>query len=48
MPADACIVLTPRILKRIRQLGGKARMAQMTAKERRQLARKAALARWRS
>jgi hypothetical protein len=47
MPADACIVLTPRMLKRIRRLGGQARMAQLTAKQRRELARKAALARWR-
>jgi hypothetical protein len=47
MPADACIVLTPRMLKRIRRLGGQARMAQLTPKERRELARKAALARWR-
>jgi hypothetical protein len=47
MPADACMVLTPRMLKRIRRLGGQARMAQMTPKERRELARKAALARWR-
>ena len=48
MPADACIVLTPRMLARIRRLGGQARMAQLTAKERRALARKAALARWQS
>ena len=47
MPADACIVLTPRMLKRIRRLGGQARMAQLTPKERSELARKAALARWR-
>jgi hypothetical protein len=47
MPADACIVLTPRMLQRIRRLGGKARMARLTAKERSELARRAALARWR-
>jgi hypothetical protein len=47
MPASAGITLTARMLKRIRRLGGKARMAQLTAKERRELARKAALARWR-
>jgi hypothetical protein len=47
MPADACMVLTPRMLQRIRRLGGQARMAQLTPKERRELARKAALARWR-
>jgi hypothetical protein len=47
MRADACIVLTPKMLVRIRKLGGQARMARLTAKERRELARKAALARWR-
>ena len=47
MPADACMVLTPKMLARIRKLGGRARMAQMTAKERRALGRKAAAARWR-
>src|SRR6516162_10284438 len=47
MPADACMVLTPRMLQRIRRLGGKARMAKLTAKERSALARRAALARWR-
>ena len=47
IPADACMVLTPRMLQRIRRLGGQARMAQLTAKERSELARKAALARWR-
>jgi hypothetical protein len=46
MPADACMVLTPRMLQRIRRLGGKARMAQLTAKQRSELARRAALARW--
>ena len=47
MPADACIVLTPRMLQRIRRLGGQARMAQLTPEQRSRLARKAALARWR-
>jgi hypothetical protein len=46
MPADACIVLTPRMLQRIRRLGGKARMAQLTPEQRSKLARKAANARW--
>ena len=46
MPADACMVLTPRMLARIRKAGGRARMAQLSAKERSELARKAALARW--
>jgi hypothetical protein len=46
MPAAASILFTARMLKRIRRLGGKARMAQMTAKQRSKLARKAALARW--
>jgi hypothetical protein len=47
MPAAACIIFTPKMLRRIRRLGGQARMAQLTAKERSELARKAALARWR-
>ena len=47
MPAAAGILFTARMLKRIRRLGGQARMAQLTAKERSALARKAALARWR-
>jgi hypothetical protein len=47
MPAAASILFTARMLKRIRRLGGKARMARLTAKERSALARKAALARWR-
>jgi hypothetical protein len=46
MPAAASILFTARMLKRIRRLGGQARMAQLTSKERRELARKAALARW--
>ena len=47
MPASAGMILTARMLKRIRRLGGQARMAQLTPKQRRELARKAALARWR-
>jgi hypothetical protein len=47
MPAAASIIFTARMLKRIRRLGGQARMARLTAKERSKLARKAALARWR-
>ena len=47
MPASACIVLTPRMLQRIRRLGGQARMAKLTPKQRSELGRKAALARWR-
>ena len=47
MPASAGITLTARMLKRIRRLGGQARMAQLTAKERSALGRKAAAARWR-
>jgi hypothetical protein len=46
MPADACIVLTPRMLKRIRRLGGQARMVQLTPEQRSELGRKAAAARW--
>jgi hypothetical protein len=46
MPAAASILFTARMLKRIRRLGGKARMARLTPKERRELARKAAAARW--
>lgn len=47
MPAAAGILFTPRMLKRIRRLGGQARMAQLTREQRRELARKAAAARWR-
>jgi hypothetical protein len=47
MPAAAGIVFTARMLKRIRRLGGQARMAQLTPEQRRELARKAAAARWR-
>jgi hypothetical protein len=46
MPANACMVLTPRMLLRIRRAGGKARMARLTAKQRSELARLAARARW--
>jgi hypothetical protein len=46
MPAAAGIVFTPKMLARIRKLGGKARMAQMTPKQRSALGRKAAAARW--
>ena len=47
MPADAGITLTARMLKRIRRLGGQARMAQLTAKQRSELGRRGAKARWR-
>jgi hypothetical protein len=47
MPADAGITFTARMLKRIRRLGGQARMAKLTPEQRSRLARKAALARWR-
>jgi hypothetical protein len=47
MPAAASIVFTARQLIRIRRAGGRARMAQMTAKQRSALGRKAAAARWR-
>jgi hypothetical protein len=46
MPADAGMTLTARMLKRIRRLGGEARMAQLTPKQRSALGRKAAAARW--
>ena len=47
MPAAAGILFTARMLKRIRKLGGQARMAQLTAKQRSELGRRAAAARWR-
>jgi hypothetical protein len=47
VPADACMVLTPKILRRIRKAGGKARMARLTPKQRSELGRRAANARWR-
>src|SRR5262249_26328973 len=46
MPAAGGILFTARMLKGIRRLGGKARMARVTPKQRSGLARKAALARW--
>ena len=47
MPADACMVLTPRMLARIRRASGKARMARLTAEQRSELGRRVANARWR-
>jgi hypothetical protein len=47
MPAAASIVFTARMLARIRRMGGIARMAQLTPKQRSELARRAANARWR-
>ena len=47
MPAAASIIFTARMLKRIRRLGGKARMEELSAEERSALARRAAQARWR-
>ena len=47
MPAAAGILFTARMLKRIRRMGGRARMARLTPQQRSELARKAALARWR-
>ena len=46
MPAAAGLVFTPRMLKRIRRLGGKARMARLTSQQRSELGKKAAAARW--
>src|SRR6516225_2786637 len=46
MPAAAGITFTPRMLKRIRRLGGKARMARLTSQQRSELGRKAAAVRW--
>ena len=46
MPAAAGILFTARMLKRIRRLGGQARMARLTPKQRSELGRKAAAARW--
>jgi hypothetical protein len=40
------LVFTAAKLKRIRRAGGKARMAQLTREQRRELARAAAAARW--
>jgi len=47
VPAEACIVWTPRKLKKIRSAGGKARMAKLTPEQRSDLARRAAKTRWR-
>jgi hypothetical protein len=46
MPAAAGILFTARMLKRIRRMGGRARMARLTPKQRSELGRKAAAARW--
>lgn len=46
MPAAASIFFTARMLKRIRRLGGQARMAKLTREQRRELAQKGAAARW--
>ena len=46
MPAAASIVFTARMLKRIRRLGGMARMARLTAEQCSVLGKKAAAARW--
>jgi hypothetical protein len=46
MPAAAGILFTARMLKRIRRMGGRARMAQLTPKQRSELGRHAAQARW--
>jgi hypothetical protein len=46
MPAAAGILLTARMLKRIRRLGGMAGMAKLTSEQRSELGRRAANARW--
>ena len=46
MPAAAGILFTARMLKRIRQLGGMARMAKLTPEQRSELGKKAAATRW--
>ena len=46
MPAAAGILFTARMLKRIRRLGGEARMAKLTPEQRSELGKKAAAARW--
>src|SRR5215472_17351966 len=46
MPAAAGILFTARMLKRIRRLGGIARMAKLTPEQRSELGKKAAAARW--
>jgi hypothetical protein len=46
MPAAAGILFTARMLKRIRRLGGLARMAKLTPEQRSELGKKAAATRW--
>ena len=46
MPAATGIFFTPRMLKRIRRLGGMARMAKLAPEQRSELGKKAAAARW--
>ena len=46
MPAATGILFTARMLKRIRRLGGMARMAKLTPEQRSELGKKAAAARW--
>jgi len=46
MPAAAGILFRARMLKRIRRLGGMARMAKLTPEQRSELGKKAAAARW--
>src|SRR6516225_3299746 len=48
MPAAAGILFTARMLKRIRRLGGVARMAKLTPERRSELGKKAAAARWKN
>src|SRR5262249_19169148 len=47
MPAAADILFTARMLKRIRRLGGMARMAKLSPEQRSELGKKAAAVRWR-
>jgi hypothetical protein len=46
MPAAAGILFTARMLKRIRRLGGMARMAKLTPEQRSEFGKNAAAARW--
>jgi len=46
MPAAAGIFFTARMLKRVRRLGGMARMAKLTPAQRSELGKKAAATRW--
>jgi hypothetical protein len=46
MPAAAGILFTARMLKRIRRLGGMARMGKPTPEQRSELGKKAAAVRW--